>query len=168
MTAVVIASCAEHYGLLVDQVLGRSRCRKPVRARHAVMYVLNRRDRMSTPAIGRIMDRDHSTVIDAIRIVEDMRPRDPHLDALVTMLMALPRYHREFERVAVANEVQLELPTAPQTITIPVRRPRNPHHAICTVQRKPKNDLSPDDKGALDRMRGTDRLLIALQRAGYA
>lgn len=169
MIAAVIASCAEHYGVLVDQVLGRSRCRIPVRARQAAMYVLNRRDGMSTTAVGRIMDRDHSTVIHAVAVVENMRSCDAHLDALITMLMALPRYHREAVRVVLSKEVQIELPAAPQTFTIPARRrPRNPHPAVCTVQRKPKNDLSPDDKDALNRLRGTDKLLSALQRAGFA
>lgn len=130
---------------------------------------------MSTPAIGMLLDRDHSTVIHGIRIAEARRATEPQLDTLLSMLMALPRYHREFARVEAAEEEQLSFSTprpalvpVPEQIILRYTRRRNPHPAICTVQRKAKNDLSPDDKNALARMRGTDKLLIALRREGFA
>lgn len=168
MTAAVIASCAERYGVLADQIMGRSRRRAPARARQAAMYVLVRRDKMSSTAVGRIMGRDHSTVLHGVALVERKRSEEPGLDALVSMLMALPRYHHEVERVPASVEVQLDL-LAPRTpmVSIPVRRRPNPHPAICTVQRKAKNDLSPDDSDAIRRMRGTNKLLSALAQAGY-
>lgn len=54
----------------VNEMLSRSEKREPVRARWLAMYVIRKRYGMSFPKIGAIFDRDHSTVVYAMRKAE--------------------------------------------------------------------------------------------------
>ena len=53
------------YGVSVDEVLGETRRAGPVAARHRVMRQL-RADGLSLPEIGRLLQRDHTTVLSAL------------------------------------------------------------------------------------------------------
>jgi len=68
----IIRSVSESTGFSIDQLVGLSRRKPLTAARHAVMYRARCEDarrrqigapRLSTPHIGRILNRDHSTVI---------------------------------------------------------------------------------------------------------
>ena len=65
-------------GLTVDDIMGRRRGQPAVEARQLVMYVAWRRG-FSKCAIGRAMDRDHSTVVHGIRAEAERRGELDHL-----------------------------------------------------------------------------------------
>lgn len=60
------AHVAAEHGLGLPDLVGRSRRRDVVDARAAAMVALRRYHQMSYPAIGRVLDRDHTTVLETI------------------------------------------------------------------------------------------------------
>jgi len=62
---------AQRYGVTVEMVVSRDRHASIAAARHAVCYALRYdlpdRD-LSFPEIGRLIDRDHSTVISSVKV----------------------------------------------------------------------------------------------------
>lgn len=66
--AEIIAEFAVGHGVSVNDLLSRSRGRRLARVRHAAMYEVARRTRLSLPQIGRAFgDRDHTTVLAGLR-----------------------------------------------------------------------------------------------------
>lgn len=68
--ARITQEVAEWYGIPIALVRGPSRQRSHVIARHEAMYQIYMTGRFSMPQIGRYFDRDHTTVLHAIRSVE--------------------------------------------------------------------------------------------------
>ncbi|NNE69036.1 MAG: chromosomal replication initiator protein DnaA [Rhodothermales bacterium] len=69
---------AEAYGMTVEQVIGKSRKRPIVDARHVAMHFCKQMTSLSLEAIGRRFGgRDHSTVIHACRAVQARIDTDP-------------------------------------------------------------------------------------------
>lgn len=61
---------AEHYGIAVEVLLGRTRMARIAEARHVAMYLCRRATGASLPAIGRRFGRDHTAVLHAVRRIE--------------------------------------------------------------------------------------------------
>ena len=82
---------ADHYGLGDGILEGDSRQRGIARARQIAMYLARTMTTASTVQIGRWFgSRDHTTVIHAIRTIEDMEQRDPDIEqALRTIRQTL-------------------------------------------------------------------------------
>lgn len=81
----LVEDVAKVYRTIPEEVMGRSREGTLPNARHAVYWSL-REAGLSLPAIGRVMDRDHSTVLSGIRKVD----ADP---GLLTVAYALAQAH---------------------------------------------------------------------------
>lgn len=68
----IIAEVADKHGLTPDDITGRSRVHKIIHARHEVMWTARQvkladgRPRYSFPMIGRLMKRDHSTIVNGV------------------------------------------------------------------------------------------------------
>ncbi len=77
----IIARVAENYGYLPSDITGDVRTALLVIARHKAMYAVHRITRRSLPWTGRVFDRDHTTVLHAIRKVESRRTSDLVVDA---------------------------------------------------------------------------------------
>ncbi len=72
-----IQSCtAEHYGILKRELNSRRRSRAVARPRQVAIWLCKQLTSMSLPEIGRRFDRDHTTVIHAIRQINRFR-EDP-------------------------------------------------------------------------------------------
>jgi chromosomal replication initiation ATPase DnaA len=66
----IAASVADKYGLTVDDLRGTDRTRRVAWPRQEAMAEIRRhRQDMSLPDIGRFFNRDHTTVIHALRAV---------------------------------------------------------------------------------------------------
>ena len=64
----LIASVAERNGASVSEVLSRRRDRRIVKARHAaILAVRERFDGDSLPMIGRLFNRDHTSILHVVR-----------------------------------------------------------------------------------------------------
>ena len=79
---------AAHYSLRMNDLLSARRARAVARPRQVAMYLAKRLTLRSLPEIGRKFGgRDHSTVIHAVRRVEELRHTDVDLDSDVRSLI---------------------------------------------------------------------------------
>lgn len=62
-----VEEAAAFYGVTFDQILGKAGNRKVCIARASVMWRL-RKDGLSLPRIGRLMQRHHTTVMSCLRV----------------------------------------------------------------------------------------------------
>ena len=67
----VLEQVSKKYGVSIDEIKGRKRTKEIALSRHISIYLMRRLTDMSTPAIGKIMDRDHTTVMSSIDAVEN-------------------------------------------------------------------------------------------------
>lgn len=80
----VMRVVCQRYNITREQLVGPNRWQEIVRPRQVAMYLIKQLADHSLPGIGRIFgNRDHTTVICAVRRVEQLRQRVPELDALV-------------------------------------------------------------------------------------
>ena len=63
----IIADCAEEFGIRVKDILGNSRVNHIVMARRKAAWIFYQRGTMSYPQIGRLLNKDHSTIIHAVK-----------------------------------------------------------------------------------------------------
>lgn len=62
----IIVGVAAECGVSTDEVLSRSRLKSAARARALAMLMIREYYSFSTPEIGRVFDRDHTTVLAAL------------------------------------------------------------------------------------------------------
>jgi len=67
----IIAACVAEYGVSWEKMKGKSRERKRVNAKHKTIHALHEaRPDLSLPAIGRIFEMDHTSILFAIRKIK--------------------------------------------------------------------------------------------------
>ena len=81
----VVNAVLNEFELDKETLVGVSRRRKPVRARHVAWYVMSRKcHHLSQLQMARLLGRtNHSTVTHGITLIEHLVQRDPELAALV-------------------------------------------------------------------------------------
>lgn len=83
----VIKTVANHYRLKQSAVKGKSRSKELVKARHIAMFLLRNELRVSLEEIGQwFAGRDHSSVIHAVRKIEDEYLNDNQLQQDISAL----------------------------------------------------------------------------------
>ncbi|NML88368.1 hypothetical protein HHL26_04720 [Sphingobium sp. TB-6] len=75
--AALVERVAYETGLAKSDIRGRCRKHKLFRARAAVVWLAQRLTQMSSVHIGRLLERDHSTILHAAIKAEVMRETDP-------------------------------------------------------------------------------------------
>jgi chromosomal replication initiator protein len=81
---------ADHYNVRLQDLLSARRSREIARPRQVAMYLAKRLTPRSLPEIGRKFGgRDHTTVMHAIKRIEELRATDSELDADLTHLTRL-------------------------------------------------------------------------------
>lgn len=80
----VIRFVAQHYGVRVADLKGRSNRRSIALPRQVAMYLIRDILELSFPEIGRIFSKHHSTVMYAVDSVQKMRQSNPDFDATLT------------------------------------------------------------------------------------
>ena len=80
----IIRFVAQHYGVRVADVKGRSNRRSIALPRQVAMYLIRDILEMSFPEIGRIFSKHHSTVMYAVDSVQKMRQSNPDFEATLT------------------------------------------------------------------------------------
>ncbi|MBC7985306.1 MAG: chromosomal replication initiator protein DnaA [Sphingomonadaceae bacterium] len=81
-------SVCEHYGIRQTEMTSARRAREVARPRQVAMYLAKRLTPRSLPEIGRRFGgRDHTTVIHAIRRIEQLRREDSDIDSDVRTLL---------------------------------------------------------------------------------
>jgi chromosomal replication initiator protein len=84
---------AEHFGLKQSDLISERRTRAVARPRQAAMWLAKQLTTRSLPDIGRRFgDRDHTTVLHAVRRIEELKAGDPQLARdLETLIRKLRR-----------------------------------------------------------------------------
>jgi chromosomal replication initiator protein len=83
-------ACAAHFKIDPSEMRSKRRARAVARPRQVAMYLAKKMTPRSLPEIGRIFGgRDHSTVIHAVRTIEQLRESNPDMDADVRALQRL-------------------------------------------------------------------------------
>ena len=133
--ADIIAAASRMTGIPVADITGRSRVQRLARVRQAIAYVAAKQDdRMSYPQIGRILGRDHSTILHSIGMAEIFRKRDPEYAKFLRQLRMEARNAGHFAAGPVVK-VAKPAPVIP--------KPPAPKPVVRSV--KAKNDFRPDD-----------------------
>jgi hypothetical protein len=115
----VVEASAAYFGLPAADVLGSGRAADVALARQVAMFLCRRLLGLSLPAVGRVFDRDHSTVLHAARKVEGLTQSRAASAAVVRVavrrleweLSPAPRRH---PLAAVALRRCRDLHTAPR------------------------------------------------------
>ena len=82
---------AEHYGLRPGDLIGRSRTEKVCRARHVAAWMLRREDGFRLGEIGEMLGgRDHTTVLNAIRVIDTALQYEPDTTVAVMQIAERP------------------------------------------------------------------------------
>jgi len=80
--------CAAHYKIDPAEMRSKRRARAVARPRQVAMYLAKKMTPRSLPEIGRIFGgRDHSTVIHAVRTIEELRQTNADIDADIRALL---------------------------------------------------------------------------------
>lgn len=80
-------ACAAHYRIDPSEMRSKRRARAVARPRQVAMYLAKKMTPRSLPEIGRIFGgRDHSTVIHAVRTIEELRQVNAEMDADIRKL----------------------------------------------------------------------------------
>lgn len=72
----ILGEVSSRFGVTVDELKGKSRVAKIALARHVAVYIIKKLTDQSLPAIGRIFNRNHTTVIASIDAVEKRMEED--------------------------------------------------------------------------------------------
>jgi chromosomal replication initiator protein len=82
--AAILLAVARYYGINSDELKGKSRHKQIVEPRQISMYLLREDAHLSTPQIGRLLNRDHTTVLHGLKqIVNDIARDGPARAAIV-------------------------------------------------------------------------------------
>jgi len=90
------------YHVKREQLLSPSRIQPLATARQVWMYLLRKETRLSYPAIGKLMQREHATVMSGVRKVERQMLEQPLFARMVETLRISEG--RQQERAALAVE----------------------------------------------------------------
>jgi len=85
---IIVDATAEHYGLNPDVIFSKSRVREIADARMVAMYLGNKLTELSLKAIGRKLNRTHTTVMHGISAVKDRMPFARELSEAVEAIEA--------------------------------------------------------------------------------
>lgn len=77
----IVEVVATGTGITRSQIMGRSRSAPVVRARHLAMWLAYRSLELSYPQVGQAFDRDHTTIIHAVRTIDGARTVNTDLAA---------------------------------------------------------------------------------------
>ena len=80
----IIRFVAQHYGIRVADLKGRSNRRSIALPRQVAMYLIRNILELSFPEIGKIFSKHHSTVMYAVDNVQKMRQSNPDFDSTLT------------------------------------------------------------------------------------
>jgi chromosomal replication initiator protein len=84
----MLAIAAEAFDISPEEILGRAQPQRIARARHAFVFVARNTLAESFPRIGRVLGRDHTTVISSLRRAEALIVRDKAFKSGVAKIKA--------------------------------------------------------------------------------
>lgn len=88
VSGTVIERVAQLYKITPSDIRGHQRNRHFVEARWVCAEVLRSQNGLSYPAIGRLLNRDHTTIMHACQSVQHLRKYRPSIQDALDRLMA--------------------------------------------------------------------------------
>lgn len=82
----IVKEVARTYDMTSEEILGNCRSQELIEPRHIAMYLAKIITRKSLPQIGQLMDRDHTTILHAVRKIGSMRKYDAVLDQTIARI----------------------------------------------------------------------------------
>ena len=73
----IFAAVLKKYNIRREDIVSGKRTKEIANARHVTVYVIRSVTDMSLPNIGKIIDRDHSTVLSSIEAIEKRMAQNP-------------------------------------------------------------------------------------------
>lgn len=123
--AEIQAIVCAHFGIALGEMRAHRRDRAVAHPRQVALYFCRRLTDHSLPAIGRMFDRDHSTVRHAVIAVERRIDRDPELAAAVAAIAGrlAARAHRNACRCPACLAERARFPLDPPQLLLPISWP---------------------------------------------
>jgi chromosomal replication initiator protein len=75
-SAAVLTAVSRYFDVRIDDLKGKSRYKQIVVPRQIAMYLLREDAQLSTPEVGRLLNRDHTTVLHGVKQVANDIARD--------------------------------------------------------------------------------------------
>jgi chromosomal replication initiator protein len=72
----ILTAVARYFGIKADDLKGKARHKQIVGPRHVAMYLLREDGHLSTPEVGRLLNRDHTTVLHGMKQIANDIARD--------------------------------------------------------------------------------------------
>ena len=66
----VFAAVEKKYGVTKAELVGKSRVKEVAQARHITIHLIRTLTEMSLPAIGKLFNRDHTTVLSSLDTID--------------------------------------------------------------------------------------------------
>lgn len=83
----IIKAVAKHYDLKISEIKSKSNSQQVVFPRKVAMFLLRKLSELSYPEIGKLFnDKHHSTVMYAVKDIEERRAKDSDLDRVLQLL----------------------------------------------------------------------------------
>lgn len=93
-SGALLLRIGDRFGVSPDEILSHIRLQHIAQARHVVAWILHRRG-LSYPAIARELgDRDHTTIMNSVRKIEEQMRAAPALVELLEDLLNPPEARR--------------------------------------------------------------------------
>ena len=77
----IISIVSAKYGVSAADILGQKRNKDIMLARHVCIYIIRSQTDMSYPSIGRLFNRDHSTIMSSINTIEKRIQEDSEMES---------------------------------------------------------------------------------------
>ena len=82
----ILKTIGSLYGVSLEQLIGERRHARLSLARHVAMYLFKIDLRMSLPQIGKVLNRDHTSVLHGYRRIKDAIGQDVEMDRIVALI----------------------------------------------------------------------------------
>ena len=84
----IITKIADYFNISPEDILGKSKIKNIANARQIAVYLIRKLTGLTLEDIGKVFDRDHSTILHSIRKVEDSLPTTPELSDMIRDITA--------------------------------------------------------------------------------
>ncbi len=91
---VIINTVSRKYGIEIDALLGKKKTKDIVSARHVAVYLIRKMTDLSLPDIGKVFNRDHSTIMHSVDKIQSEVDDSPERRKEIDDLMELVRTKR--------------------------------------------------------------------------
>lgn len=83
----IIDTVSKKFGIPVEEIRGTKRTREIANARHISIYLIRKLTNLSLPQIGKMLKRDHATIMSSLKVVEKQLGANTQIDNDVSELL---------------------------------------------------------------------------------